>query len=396
LATIGVTALTAGAAYAQSTPATPPAAPATAPAAPAAVTLNGPAMSVPLSLSSPPFSFDAGPLGKWYLSGALTGLGIVQSNPIASDNGGQADLSNGMIFVQKVDGTLQFFAAAGGYTFPTVGTGYVPVKDALSDYYGVVPVAYGKVVLNSSFSIEAGKLFTLIGYEGLFTYQNMNIERGLLWNQEPAVSRGAQVTYTSGAWTVNVSLNDGYYSNVYNWVDGSVAYAINSANTISFVGGGNLGHTATSAFATPVPQNNGSIYNIIYTYASGPWTVTPYLQINDVPSHAAYGYTKGGSEVGGALLANYNVNSNWSLSGRFEYLSSSGSPTDGTPNLTFYGAGSSAFSFTLTPTYQFNRFFVRPEVSVTSLSNITPGDGFGHDGTAKTQVRGLVEAGVLF
>ena len=78
-------------------------------------------------------------------------------------------------------------------------------------------------MLADSFSIEAGKLPTLIGDEYTFTFENMNIERGLLWNQEPAVSRGVQANYTAGPLTSRVSWNDGYYSNVYNWISGSAA-----------------------------------------------------------------------------------------------------------------------------------------------------------------------------
>ncbi len=62
----------------------------------------------------------------------------------------------------------------------------------------------------------AGKLPTLIGAEYTFTFENMNIERGLLWNQENAVNRGVQANFTSGPVAVSVSWNDGFYPNRYN------------------------------------------------------------------------------------------------------------------------------------------------------------------------------------
>ena len=68
---------------------------------------------------------------------------------------------------------------------------------------------------------------TLIGAEYAFTFQNMNIERGLLWNQEPIISRGIQGNYSSGPLTVSLSLNDGLYSNNYNWISGLVSYTLN-------------------------------------------------------------------------------------------------------------------------------------------------------------------------
>ena len=41
----------------------------------------------------------------------------------------------------------------------------------------------------------------------------MNIERGLLWNQENAVNRGIQANYSAGPVAISVSWNDGMLSN---------------------------------------------------------------------------------------------------------------------------------------------------------------------------------------
>ena len=48
------------------------------------------------------------------------------------------------------------------------------------------------------FSIEVGALPTLIGDEYTFSFENLNIERGILWGAEPAVSRGVQANFTTG------------------------------------------------------------------------------------------------------------------------------------------------------------------------------------------------------
>jgi len=389
LASVSIVALRAGTALAQT------AAPAAAPAAPATVSLPTPGMSAPLALNPNPYVLNVGPLGNWYVTGALSGIGFVQNNPAASDETARLDLDNGQVFIQKTDGILQFYAQAGVYTLPTVGSAYVPVTDTSHDYFGVVPQAFLKLVPDASFTIEAGKLPTLIGAESTFTFENIDIERGLLWNQEPAVSRGVQLTYTKNTVTLNVSLNDGYYSNTYNWVSGSLAWAMNSASTLTFAGGGNLGHTDTSTFATPLAQNNSSIYNVIYTYSNGPWTITPYLQASVVDANASLGFTQAADSYSGAVLANYAFSPKFSLGGRFEYITTTGSAADGAPSL-LYGAGSKAFSITATPTYQFNRFYVRGDVSYVQADGITPGDGFGKDGTGKEQVRGVLEVGVLF
>lgn len=57
---------------------------------------------------------------------------------------------------------------------------------------GPLRVAYLSLTPSNTFSIEAGKLPTLIGAGYAFSFENPNIERGLLSNLEPAVSRGGQ------------------------------------------------------------------------------------------------------------------------------------------------------------------------------------------------------------
>jgi hypothetical protein len=66
------------------------------------------------------------------------------------------------------------------------------------------------------------------------------------------------------------------------------------------------------------------------------------------------------------------------------------------PTNLLYGPGSSAASLTLTPTYQKGLVFVRGEFSHTAIAHLSPGEGFGGTGRAKTQERALVETGILF
>ena len=79
---------------------------------------------------------------------------------------------------------------------------------------------------------------------------------GCCWSQEPIISHGIQGNYSSGPLTVLLSLNDGFYSNNYNWVSGSVSYTLNKSNTIAVSGGGAYKEIAKSTFVTPVAQNN--------------------------------------------------------------------------------------------------------------------------------------------
>ena len=376
-----------------------PASPSATSAAPAPastnITLPVPGMTGPLAFSPTPFSIDLGPLGKNYVTGVLSGLGLAQTNPVPGDKNGRIDLSNAQIMIQKPDGVVQYYVQVGAYSLPALGTEYIPVGEANSDFFGPVPQAFVKLAPTANFSIEGGKLPTLIGAEYTFSFENMNIERGLLWNQEPAVSRGVQVNYTAGPVAFAVSFNDGYYSDRFNWISGSATWTINSSNTLEFAAAGNAGSTPTSTVATPLAQNNSSIYNIIYTYTSGPWTVTPYVQWSHVPKNVELGLLHDANTYGAAVLANYAFNSNFSLAGRIEFIGSTGSVSEGSPNL-LYGPGSEAMSLTLTPTYQWKRLFVRGDFSFVKIFNAVDGFALGPNLNSTSQVRGLLETGVLF
>jgi hypothetical protein len=352
--------------------------------------LSTPALGATLSANPNPLSVTAGPLGKIYFSGQLTGLGLYQDNPVASDKGGRGDLSNGQIEVQKTDGLVQFYVQAGAYALPSLGTAYVKGTDLPDLTYKWVPVAYLKLQPTANFSILAGKLPTLVGAESTFTFQNMNIARGLLWNQEPAISRGVQANYTAGPWTISASINDGFYSN--RWSTGStlISYTLSKTDTLAFDASVQFHKTSKTSFATPLAQNNGQIYNLIWTHTEGPWVVQPYIQFSHTPKSESVGLPDEASSFGWAVLSKYSFTPNFSLAGRAEYISATGGP-----NL-LYGPNSRAWSLTLTPTYQIKQFFVRGEISYTSIDRLTPGFGFGSDGLADAQTRALVELGVLY
>lgn len=356
--------------------------------------LASPGTSGPLSNNATPISFNAG-LGTIYVSGQATGLAFVQSDPqheSSGDGDHTLDLTNAQIELQKTDGLIQFYVQAGLYSFPAVGSPYEKTTDTTNDTFGVVPVAYLKIAPTDSFSIEAGKLPTLIGPESGFTFQNMDIERGILWTQEPTVSRGVQVNYTSGPITLNLSWNDGYYSDRFNWASGLVTWAIDGANTLAFDAGANIGRTDYSTFTANYFLNNGQIYDLMYTYSAAPWTVTPYLQYQRVDSSAALGIVKQMDDWGFGLLGTYAFNANWSLGGRMEYQSSGG----GLPGqFTLpYGQGAKEWSFTATPTYQISRWFIRGDVSYVTLDHNS--SGFGTAFNKPDQFRGLLEAGIAF
>jgi Putative beta-barrel porin-2, OmpL-like. bbp2 len=354
--------------------------------------LPTPSITGPLQ-AAPPIVFDAGPLGKLSVNGIVSGMGVGQGNAVAGDDAAHGALSNGQIFLQKTDGWWQFYVQAGAYNILALGTPYLSTENAITDLWGPVPVAYLKLVPGKNTSIQIGALPALMGSEYTFDFENMNIERGLLWNQENSVNRGVQINQTMGKFSASLSWNDGYYSNRYSWLSGELTYA-KGAHSLEFVGMGNLGHTKFQTLATPV-QNNSEMYALEYTYTKGNWIVQPYWQFSNVPTDNAVGISKGATTQGGAVLVSRAFKHGWSLAGRGEYIASTGSGSAGAVNL-LYGPGSGAWSATVTPTYQRQRFFVRGDVSVVRAVDFTTGDAFGHAGADATQGRGVMEVGVLF
>ena len=378
-----------------------PPAPAPAPAAPTSP-LIAPSITGPLSIQLPPPKYTIPYLGDIYVDGIGSGLAQWSNNVFASNHPWQGDLNNGQVFVQKTDGLFQFYAQAGAYSISSLGSPYIPTSQAtigqntpFGDLWGWFPQGFVKIAPTDSFSVQGGKLPTLVGAEYTFSFENINIERGLLWNQEPAVSKGVQANYTIGPVATSVSFTDGFDSGVWNWVTGAVTYTLNPTNSFEFVGGGNVSGTNINTLRTPILQNNEQIYNLIYTYNNDPWIIQPYFQATHVPTNSRADITAAASSFGGALLVNYDIGSRLNIAGlnmggRVEFIGTSGD------NNILYGPGSHAWSFTLTPAYQYKYFFARAEFSFVKAGPITDGDAFGSAGTKDTQTRFVVESGILF
>lgn len=364
-------------------------------------------------------NFSGGPLGTLSAEGVLSGAGTWQSNPAplgaapgtyGTDRSTRFDITNAELILQKTSGLVQFFAMAGSYNFPTLGEPILPTAVVPYDYYGAVPEAYITLAPTSTFSLEVGKLPTLMGGEVTWSWMNQNIERGLLWNSENAVNRGVQANYTMGPVAVSLSVNDGYYSNHYNVLTGLVSYTVNSTSTASVFFYHHFGSTVIPAgnrYAAATPENldNSDIYNLLYTTKIGALTLSPYLQYIYAPSSAKLNAASGGGYghsdhvIGAAFLANYHFTPMWSMAERAEYEKSSGNPADtnaGNNNLLGYGPGSSAWSLTVTPTYQDKGFFTRVELSYVHVTGGAAGSVFGAAGAQPNQVRGMIESGLTF
>jgi hypothetical protein len=225
-----------------------------------------------------------------------------------------------------------------------------------------------------------------------------------LWNQETAISRGIQVNQGMGKYlTAALSFNDGFYSNRYTWLMGSLTF-VKGPHSLMFCAGGNFNEKNYFTSATPI-QNDGSMYMGMYTFTKGPWIIMPYFQYTDVPTNAAVGITQGATTKSGAVLVSHAFKKGFSLAGRWEYIASGSGSTfqpDGegggttVPLNLLYGPGSSATSVTVTPTFQHGGFFVRGDFSYVHAIDASPGATFGPLGINNDQPRGAVEIGFLF
>ena len=293
------------AAPAPAAPGTPGATAAAAPAPPPAPTspLIAPSITGPLTIQLPPPKYNLGPLGDIYVDGIGSGLVQWQNNPapagaVPANHAWTGDLNNGQLFIQKTDGLIQFFAQGGAYSVASLGTPYISTAQAtigantpFGNLWGWFPQGFLKIAPTANFSVEGGKLPTLIGAEYTFSYENINIERGLLWGQEPAVSKGGQANYTIGPVALSLSFTDGFDSGVYNWVTGSATYTLNSANTFEFAAGGNAEQALISILFVQPDRCRTilEIYNLIYTYNADPWIIQPYFQATHVPANGSLG-----------------------------------------------------------------------------------------------------------
>ena len=356
-----------------------------------------PALNGPLVANPDPLHVYSEAAGDVYVTGILSGLGVLQrhaqTGALFDADNKLADISNGMVMVQKPSGLLQFYVQAGTYTQSALGIGYVRATDATDLFYGPLPVAFVKVAPSEKFSLMAGKLLTLIGTENTFTFQNANIQRGLLWNQTNAVNRGVQANYADGNVSAALSVNDGFYSGQYSWVSSAFTYAFDTENSLTLLASGNLDRSRKNTLATPLAQNNSQLTQLMYSYTVGNWNLAPTLQYTRVPKDVRIGIADSASTYGVGLTTKYKWDAYWSLASRAEYIDSRGSAA--APNL-IYGAKSSAWSLTLTPTFQYKVFFARAEASYVRAQDISAGSAMGRRGNSTSQARLMLETGILF
>jgi len=344
-------------------------------------------------------------LGQWNVNTVISGFGLSQSNPSPTNNSHLADISNAMLIVEQRTGPIRVFAQFGYYDILEIGQPDQRSNKQTVSTFGFLPQAYISFVPSKNWSLSIGKLPALGGYESSFSYQNINIERGLLWSQTSSFSEGLQIDYTDGPFSAAVAWTDGFYSNQFNWLGAQMFYQLSQTQKVGAVWTGAISPNSYTSPNTPLLQNNSQIFNLLYELTYQRWSFTPYLQYTYVPQNTAIGITQSSQTYGGALLMNYkfNLNEDASLTGyqkislplRFEYLQSTGTPGSSVPNLS-YGPESSAWTATFTPTIQYQKYFARLEVSVIRIYQYSPGFGFGTNQQNSSQYRGIFELGMMY
>lgn len=358
------------------------------------------AMDDSLSFSGKSPTLDLEHLGIWRITPVASGLAYSQTSP----NSGAGDISNAQLLIQKSDGDLQFFVQTGLYSVPVLGK---PIQRTVSNTvntYGYIPNASVSYILNQNWSVTAGKLPSMGGYESTMTFQNLNIQRGLLWDQTSSVSNGAVVNYVKDDLSLAFTWNDGYYSNKMNWLGASGSYQLNAKESIGLSWVGSTSGNSQNNYNTPLLQNNSQIVNALYKYNGDRWYLVPYLQYTSIPSNGSIGITSQYQTYAAALLTNYRFPSfnlgglgsaKVSLPFRIEYIKENGGTANSIDPI-LYGPDSRAVSLTITPTIQVDKYFARVEGSLVHLSNQESGLGFGSYDTKSAQYRVMLEVGLLF
>lgn len=367
----------------------------------------------------PAIKIDGGPLGELQLSGGadgfaygLTGTGSSSSyGLLGTSKSDGLEFMNGLVELQKTDGLIQGTIEAGATNYLVLGQ--APHATSVTTY-ATGPLFAGYLTLAPSphFSISAGHLGSLEGYESNVDWNNANVLLTDIFAVENLESTGVSATVTYGPATATITFGDGFDTQVWNYVQMSGAYTFNSNNVLTLYGATNLGTTGAGAHiygsaTTPynssyvgygptsgAPFVNSSVIGGFYSFTSGNLTIVPEVQYVWAKKTPSVGLTDTSSNLGLAVFANYQFGkSPYSLGGWVEYFSSSG------PDNWFLNPGAKGFGVSITPTWQGKYLFVRGDVGLlhlTQVSNTGVPSGYAADLKGRNQATFLVETGVLF
>jgi hypothetical protein len=365
-------------------------------------------------------AFQAGPFGTLELSGgadgyayALTGAGNEMSKGLlGTSTSVGVQFMNGLVDLQKPDGLLRFEVQVGATNSLTLGT--KPTSPSIQTW-STGPVRTASITLapTPNFTISAGQIGSVEGFESGIDWENYNMMTTSLWYVENAQSVGVNLTYTAGPVSGTIVFGDGFDTNVWNYLQLKASYAFNDNNNLTMYGATNLGSTGlgahfygnafTSYHSTTVGSAgvanlvNSSMVGGYYTFTAGNLTLVPEAQYTWSRKDVQVGLTDNSSHFGAALFANYKFgDSPFSLGGWVQYFTSNGSA------FWFLNPGAQGVGMAIGPTWSppwaNKHFFVRGDVGLIHLTNVgIPGSvAYGGSGTERNQASFVVEAGVLF
>lgn len=269
-------------------------------------------------------------------------------------SGVDSQISNALVTVNAATGKLHASATAGQYSFPTLGFPIFPANapGTNTDLYNPLPFAAVRWDFDSHVTLGAGKYAALLGQESPFTYQNLNIQRGIGWEMEPTINRGVQASYTNGPWTLIAQENDAYYSGFNRAFEGLIGWSPSANTNLQFaaiVPGANAGPNPTIAVG------NKDEYDLMFARTIGKLQLLPYFLWVNSPASTILGYTRNESAYAGVLLGSWTFSSDWSVAFRYENAANHSAITDTSANadLIGFGPGSFAQTYTVTPFFHF-------------------------------------------
>jgi hypothetical protein len=362
---------------------------------------------------------DGGPLGDLQLSGGADGFFWAQTGTgdsaspglLGTDKSYGAEFMNGIIEVQKTDGVIQGTIIAGAANNYVLG--YAPHSTSVTTFAtGPLYNGYITIAPNANFNISAGHVGSLEGYESGLDWNNFNVLTTDMFEVENSQSTGVSATVTFGPVSGTVTFGDGFDTQMWNYLQMSATYTVNDSNALTLYGATNVGVTRPDAHfygssTTPynssfvgsgpysaAPFANSSEVGAFYSFTSGNLNIVPEVQYTWAKKTPAAGLTANSSNLGAAIFANYQFGkSPYSLGGFVEYFTSSG------PDDWFLNPGAQGFGLSITPTWQGKYLFVRGDVGLlhlTQISNTGVPSGYDSDLKGRNVATFLVEAGVLF
>jgi len=343
-------------------------------------------LSVSVSIAQA-FELKTESIGTINLNGALTGYSIYTDNKVGNDRKTRYDVGSALISISKSAEPVGFTVIGGAYSLPVVGAGLSNTSN-YTKLYSALPIAYIELAPLKGFSIQVGKLPTLIGYESAFTYLNNYIQRGLVWDMQPVIHNGVRLTYSADLFSVKLGVNDGFYTLSTNHP--KPAFELSLALTP--VKDGSISFNVLLPDKSSRPNDTSSpankrVFNLVASYTLDKITLGTDLTYVEAPKDDTAQVLEKAKASGVGFHAYYDLKP-FKVSGRVEYVKDN---TDaGNIDLVGLGDSNKAWTFTLTPAYAKGPLFIRSDISYVSADKPFTNKG------KKNQNRLGVEVGFIF